>query len=761
MYQANPPKVSRRRFLLGGLGLTGALVIGWGVLPPRQRLDAEPPLGLSDQIPLNGWVLISPDNRVTVMLAKSEMGQGISTALPMLVAEELDVPLSSISLVQAPPRKIYGDTSMLGESLPFHPDEHGRLKRSLQWLTAKTMRELGIMVTGGSSSVKDSWVPMREAGAAARARLIAAAAAAWKLPAIECETDQGAVIHRSGQRASYGELVAAAAAIGPVPFNLKQPEQFRLIGTDVPRRDVADKVNGRAGFGLDTQLPGMLYACVVMSPILGGTLASGVSSEALAQIKNTVDALPGIKKILALPPDRSGSPAAMAVVAETRWSAIRAVDLIKLDWQAGPEAKLSSEALHSQLGSALENDSGFSYYQRGDMESVAPDKTLNAEYQAPFLAHAALEPVNCTAQFVDGRIKLWLPTQVPTVAITTAARAAGIDASQIDLHVTLLGGGFGRRLDNDMVFQAVRIALACEGTPVQLLWLRAQDMQHDFYRPASRVRLSSALDSHGRMLSWRSHSASGSAAHHLTHRAFGLPKAGPDKTTCEGLFDHAYAIPNQKVSHAIVDSVVPLGTWRSVGHSQNGFFKESFIDELARAAGADPVEFRRQHLQDQPRHLAVLNAAVSLAGQAAPGRALGVALHRSFGSIVAQVAEVSVTQGQIRVHKVSCAVDCGLAVHPEGVRQQMESAIAFGLTAALYGEITLSEGRVQQSNFHDYPCLRMAEMPQVEVAIINSGEHPEGVGEPGTPPIAPAVANAVFQLTGQRLRSLPLRLAAA
>jgi isoquinoline 1-oxidoreductase beta subunit len=322
----------------------------------------------------------------------------------------------------------------------------------------------------------------------------------------------------------------------------------------------------------------------------------------------------------------------------------------------------------------------------------------------------------------------------------------------------LLGGGFGRRLDNDMVAQVVQLALAMEGAPVQLLWTREQDMAHDFYRPAAMARLKGMLSAEGELVGWDTKSASGAPGQHLIHRAFGLPMMGPDKTTVEGLYDHCYEIPNQLVSHVTVESSVPLGTWRSVGHSHNAFFKESFIDELAHAAGVDPVRFRRQMLYAHPRHLTVLDAAVKLAGKAAAGNALGVALHQSFGSIVAQVAEVSVEGAHIRVHKVSCVVDCGVVVNSEGVRQQMESAIAFGLSAALHDEITISEGRVQQSNFHDYPMLRITDMPEVQVEIIAGADAPEGVGEPGTPPIAPAVANAVFKLTGKRLRSLPLRL---
>lgn len=742
---------SRRRFLLGGLGLAGALVVGWGVMPPRQRLHADPPAGLAPgTLPLNGWVMVSKDERIIVMLARSEMGQGVMTSLPMLVAEEMDVPLSRIELMQAPIRKIYGDITMLGEGLPFHPEDDGAVKRGAQWISRKVMREVGVMVTGGSTSVKDSWLPMREAGAAARARLVAAAAERWQVPAAECRTENGRVMHAGGRNASYGELAERAAQIGDVPFRLKDVAAFRIIGKAQPRRDAPAKSDGSAQFGLDVTLPGMRYAMVAMPPVFGATLAEFDPAP--------VRAMPGVLQVMKLEADRSGSPEAVAVVADTRWHAMRAQKALDLKWNEGRHASLASGTIMDELASALDADEGFTYYRRGEVDKAGGTKRIEAEYRAPFLAHAALEPVNCTARFARGRLSLWVPTQVPSVAVTAAARAAGIDEASVDLQMTQLGGGFGRRLDTDMVVQAAQIARQLEGVPVQLLWTRTQDLAHDFYRPAALARLTAEIDAQGRLLAWKTHSASGSPIHHLTHRAFGLPMVGPDKTTVEGLYDHPYEIPHQQVSHVIVDSVVPLGTWRSVGHSQNAFFKEGFIDEVAHAAGADPVEFRRRLLAAHPRHRAVLDAAVAMAGSPPEGRAHGVALHQSFGSIVAQVAEVSVDGRAIRVHKVWCAVDCGMAVNPEGVRQQVESAVAFGLSATLNDAITFRDGRVQQTNFHDYRTLRLRDMPEVEVTILASTEPPEGMGEPGVPPVAPAVANAVFMLTGQRLRSLPLRL---
>ncbi len=743
---------ARRRVLLGGLGVAGALVVGWSVLPPRQRLYATPPGGLPSQIfPLNGWVMVSTTGRVTVMLAKSEMGQGVTTSLAMLVAEELDVPLSSLDLRQAPLQAIYGDTTMVPDGLPFRPDDEGALARGAQWMTRKMMREFGLVVTGGSSSVKDSWLPMRSAGAAARARLVAAAAQAWQVTPAECRTQAGRVLHADGRSVTYGELAQRAAALGEVAYTLKSPREFRLIGQPAERLDAPSKVDGSARFGLDVRLPGLLYATVAMCPLLGGRLAS-FDPDSLA-------GLAGVVRLVRLAADRAGAPEAVAIVATSRWSALQALEKLQIAWLDGPQAHWSSDAGLASLRHALDSESGFTFHRRGDPARASGTHSVSAEYSAPYLAHAALEPVNCTAQLKGGRLALWVPTQAPSTAVAAGARAAGVGQASVDLQVTQLGGGFGRRLDSDMVAQAAAIARALDGAPLQLMWTREQDMRHDFYRPAAVARLSATLDAKGNVIALESLSASGAPAQQLMQRAVGLPAVGPDKTTVEGLFDHPYDIPHQRIAHVKVDSPLSLGPWRSVGHSYNAFFKESFVDELAVAARADPVEFRRRLLAGRPRHRAVLDAAVRLAGTAAPGHALGVALHEAFGSIVAQVAEVSVDDQRIRVHRISCAVDCGIAVHPDGVRQQVESAVCMGLSAALQERITVAGGKVQQSNYADYRTLQFWQMPEVAVVIVPGGASPEGMGEPATPPVAPAVANAVFRLTGQRLRSLPLTLA--
>jgi isoquinoline 1-oxidoreductase beta subunit len=757
------PARGRRRFLLGGLAASGVLVVGWGLAPPRQRLHGASPLAVeAGAVALNGWVAIARDGTVSVVVPRSEMGQGVNTALPMLLAEELDAPLANVRISQAPIDKIFGNLTVLRENLPFHPDDRGSIKQGVQWVMAKVGRELGLMFTGGSTSVKDAWVPMREAGAVARAMLVRAAAEQWKLAQSKPDmarlsTRDGFVLHPDGRRLGYGELAERAAVVGadiePGDVRLKSPSEFRLIGQPVPRRDSPAKVNGSALFGIDARVPGMLYAAVRMAPVVGAGVASFDAARAMA--------MPGVLKVVEVSalPQYSGAGAGVAVVAKSWWQAKQAAAALPVRWSASPHAALSSEAIFADFAKLLDSESGFTYFESGSQDVQGASKTIQAEYRAPFLAHATMEPINCTAQLKDGKLKLWTSTQVPSVAVDVAAKVAGVDRADVALDVMLLGGGFGRRLETDMVAQAVAIAKAMNGEPVQLIWTREDDIQHDAYRPQALARFSARLDANGNVLAWDNKSVSGAIGHQYFPRNLGLPGIGPDKTTAEGEYDMQYAIPNRRIAHVIADSPVAIGYWRAVGHSHNAFFKEGFLDEVAHAAGKDPVQLRRELLHDHPRHLAVLEAALARAGAAPDGRAHGVAVHQSFGTIVAQVAEVSIVEKQIRVHRVVCAVDCGIVVNPNIVAQQVESSVVFGLSAALGGEITLKEGRVQQSNFGDYPVLRMNEAPLVETVIIPSIEPPEGMGEPAVPPVAPAVAGAVFKLTGQRLRSLPLRLA--
>ncbi|MDE2147275.1 MAG: xanthine dehydrogenase family protein molybdopterin-binding subunit [Burkholderiales bacterium] len=762
--------MKRRTFFLasaGVVGTAGALVVGWSVLPPRQRLLTHRPLPTAPgQVAFNGWVKIGADDRVAIVMPKSEMGQGTHTGLAMLLADELDADWSKVDLAAAPIDAIYNDIATVVDGLPFPPDDHGVLARLAAWMTAKTMREVGIMVTGGSSSLKDLWGPMRQAGASARAMLVAAAARAWGVPAAEVTVADGVLSHRSGRQARLGEFAAAAAAL-PLPDApvLKTPAQFRLIGRPLPRlwAEATAKGLGRAGFGIDMLPPGLLYASVRMCPTLGGRVAS---FDAAAALK-----LPGVKQALALAAHGGGS-GGVAVIADTPWHAMKGVQALAVRWdEAVPAAGFSSDAAMGELARALDGEQGaFTFLRVGDADAALAGaaRRVEAEYRAPYLAHLAMEPINCTVQFKDGRATVWAPTQVPGLARRAAAQVLGLEPEAVDVQVTYLGGGFGRRLESDFVAQAAEIARAAGGAPVQTLWPRDEDVRHDFYRPAAVARLAAGLDGSGRVLGWRSLSAGQAIVPQVLERSFGLPGLGPDKTTAEGAFDQAYEWPTARVAHVAVELPVPVGFWRSVGHSYQAFFVESFVDELAHALGQDPLALRLSLLARHPRHRAVLQQAAALAGwgqSAAPApdgakTARGLALHQSFGSIVAQVAEVSLAEeGAIRVHRVWCAIDCGTPVNPNLIRQQMESAVVFGLSAALYGGVTIARGQVLQSNFHDQPALRMGQCPVIETAVLPGTEPPEGVGEPGTPPIAPAVANAIFALTGRRLRTLPLKLA--
>jgi isoquinoline 1-oxidoreductase beta subunit len=756
--------MKRRTLLLSALGAVGglsALVVGWGVLPARSRLGS-PDMMLPTQgdVALNGWIKIAADGSVVLAMPRSEMGQGVHTALAMLVAEELDVPLARVRLEQAGADKIYGNVAMLLGSLPFHPleSEDGNKATKVkvgQWVVGKIARELGIDATGGSSTIADAWEPLRNAAATARASLLGAAAAQWKLPAQELRVKDGVVSHASGKTAHYGELAAVAAGTAPGNVTPKDRKDWKLIGQPAPRTDIPAKTNGTAQFGLDVRLPGMLYAQVRMAPMLGGTVASIDSKAALA--------MPGVERLVTLDA-AGGSTAGFAVVGKTTWHARQAAQAVDTKWQQRAQGALDTAQIEAQLLAALQPGAGNTFFEKGksvDAENSAARK-VEATYFAPYLAHATMEPMNCTAQVKDGRVDIWAPTQVPQMARAMAAKVAGVDIDKVMLHTTLLGGGFGRRLDVDFIAQAVRVAMECGGKPVQLGWSREEDTTHDFYRPMHVATLHAAVDAQGAISSLRIQSAGDAISPRWMER--GLPAlAGPvdmpDKTTAEGLFDLPYDFVNQHMSHVATRMGVPVGFWRSVGHSHNAFFSESFMDELAAETKQDPVAFRSALLKDAPRYLAVLKLVADKAQWGTPlpaGRARGVALHESFGTIVAEVAEVSLQDGKPRVHRVVVAVDCGTVVNPNIVAQQMESAVIFGLTAALYSKIDIKDSTVQQTSFPNYPMVMLDQAPVVETWIVPSTRAPAGVGEPGVPPLAPAVANALFVLTGKRTRRLPL-----
>lgn len=722
--------MERREFLrvtlAAGSTLSVAVAIGGcgGEPPPAAPAGAFVP---------NAWVEIGPDGVVTVVVDRSEMGQGVSTALPMLVAEELDADWSRVRYRFAPANAAY-DNPLLGAQL-----------------------------TGGSTSVAAGWEPLRRAGATARALLVAAAAEAWGVPAAECRTEPGEVVHAaSGRRAGYGTLVAAAARM-PVPADVpfKPAADYRLIGRPIPRLDLEEKVTGRAGFGLDAGPRDALVATVARCPVFGGRLARVDAARARA--------VPGVVDVVEI---SSG----VAVVAEHTWAALRGREALDLAWDEGAFAGFDDAALARGFEQLLAGE-GRVARTLGDPRGLSPATVVTAVYDVPYLAHATMEPMNCTAAVRPDGVTVWVPTQFQAApwyfagggARGVAADAAGVSSDRVEVVTTHLGGGFGRRSELDVVREAVEVARATGGRAVRVVWTREDDIRHDHYRPAARHALTGGLDPAGRPVLWRHHVATQSIIRKFVPgpvprwatRLAGPLKGGVDRNAIEGAPEMPYAIPNVEVAFSELERGAPVGFWRSVGHSHTAFAVEGFIDELAVAAGRDPVAFRRGLLASAPRHRAALDLAAARAGWGMPppaGRHRGVAVHESFGSVVAQVAEVSVEGGAVRVHRVVAAIDCGTVVNPDTVAAQVEGGIVYGLTAALHGRITLERGRVKEGNFHDYPALRIDEMPAVEVHLVASSAPPSGVGEPGTPPIAPAVANAVFAATGRRLRALPLRL---
>jgi isoquinoline 1-oxidoreductase beta subunit len=767
--------MKRRTFLIAGLGAGGALLLGWSFVPPRQRLRGAVPIGGGARVPLNGWVTIAPDETVTVIVPKAEMGQGIHTALAMILAEELECDWERVTIEHSPIDGIYRNLALARDGLPLHPDDSSRTARAVRWIAVKGMREAGLMMTGGSTSVRDCWEPMRDAGAAARATLVQAAAAAWKVDAARCTAERGVVRAPDGRTITYGAIVQTYVQTESQPrreltpastWQRKDPATFRMVGRPMSRLDTPDKARGRARFGIDVELPGMRHAALRQSPVIGGRVRSMNSAAA--------EAIDGVVAVVTITPSKNdalgGSAHGVAVVADRWFTAEHALDALDVQWDEGANARLSSAGIMEQLRQAVADGGGRTFFETGDAVGAftgAP-RTMVTRFEAPLLAHTTMEPPNCTVWYRGDRAEVWVGTQVPDFARRTAARVLGLSPKHVTVHQQVLGGGFGRRLEVDMIAQASAVARAVPDTPIKLVWSRTEDITHDFYRPPCVAEYAAALNADGTLRSAVLNSAGPSIMAQYGAR-MGIPGAGlgPDKTTAEGAFDQPYAWPAVRIRHATTPTPVPVGFWRSVGHSHHAFFIESFVDELAHAAGADPVAYREGLLATHPRALAVLRAAAERSGWGTPlpdtddgtPRARGIALHRSFGSIVAQVAEVSLSPTRaIRVHKVTAAIDCGFAVNPLGIAQQVEGAIAYGLSAALGNAITVRNGRVEQRTLEQYPMVRMSQMPVVDTVIMPSTEIPDGVGEPGVPPIAPAVANAIFSLTGERLRTLPLRL---
>jgi isoquinoline 1-oxidoreductase beta subunit len=712
-----PPMVGRREFIRTGAAVGGGLLVS--LYAPLPGGSSGPLAAEEKDFALNAFVRIGTDESVTVISAHSEMGQGVYTSLPMLLNEELEADWSKIRVEAAPVDKAYN-----------HP-------------------VFGMQMTGGSTTSPAEWERYRKMGATARVMLVEAAAARWDVEASTCRVENGVVLHAAtNRRGTYGSLANAAARLTP-PANvpLKNPKDFTLLGKPTLRLDTPSKTNGTAQFGLDVMVPGMLTAVVARPPVFGGRVAKLDAREALK--------VPGVKAVEQV-------PSGVAVIAERFWPAKLGREKLIIEWDLGPNAGLSTEKmLRDFRETALKP--GAIAKKTGDPEAAlrTAAKTVTAEYDVPYLAHAAMEPLNCVVDLRPDSCEIWTGTQFETVDRANAAQAAGLPADRVLIHTTLLGGGFGRRANpnSDFVVEAVHVARAAKA-PVKVVWTREDDLRGGWYRPMWHDRFVAGLDADGDPVAWTHTIVGQSIMQGTLFESFGV-KDGIDSASVEGAADLLYGMPNLQVDLHTPKIGVPVQWWRSVGHSHTGFSVEAFFDEVAHAGGKDPYELRRKLLANQPRMKAVLELAAQKANwgsQLPPGVGRGIATHFSFASYVAQVVEASVGKGgAVRVHRVVCALDCGLVINPDTVRAQIEGGIIFGLTAALKTEITLKEGRVEQGNFDDYQMLRIFESPEIEVHIVPSGESPTGVGEPGVPPVAPALANAIFAATGKRVRRLPIR----
>jgi isoquinoline 1-oxidoreductase beta subunit len=704
--------LSRREFLQTSAAAGGALMIGF-VLPGCATNESKPQANVPTAMP-NSWVRVGADNSITILCARSEMGQGVYTAMPTLIAEELDVDITKIAIEMAPAGEPYINVMIGGQ------------------------------LTGGSTSVRDAYDRLRVAGAQARYVLVQAAAQKWNVDQAACKTKDAWVMGPAGQKASYGELADAASKLTPPKEpTLKPASEFRYVGKWLTRFDTPAKVDGTAEFGIDASVPGMKIAALAQSPVFGGTVGSFDATKAKS--------MPGVRSVVQI---SSG----VAVVADTYWQARQALAAVDIKWNEGANAKMSSEGIAAELRQAVDKP-GATFKKVGDFDAAIKGaaKTYDATYEIPFTPHATMEPMNFIADVRADSCMLVGPTQFQQLAQGLVAGMLKMKPEQVKVRTTFLGGGFGRRVEVDFVVQAAEISKAA-GMPVKLVWSREDDMTHDVYRPMSVHKLSAGVDSSGKPFAIKFAHAGPS----VTKRLFSaFVKDGIDPFMLEAAAT-PYDIPNQLGTVTIHDTGVPTGYWRSVSHALNTFANESFIDELAVGAGKDPVEYRRSLLAKEPRYLKVLNMAAEKSGWGKPlpaGHKLGVAIMEGYGTYLAQVAEVSISGSDIRVHRMVVVADIGSMINPNIVQQQVESSVVYGMSSALYDELKVKDGRVQQTNFHNYRVVRMSESPKIDITLIANGEAPGGIGEPVTALVAPSVANAVFALTGKRLRKLPLSLA--
>jgi isoquinoline 1-oxidoreductase beta subunit len=734
--------IARRTFLVGSAAALGGVV--FGVYKYRQ----PHPNPLLDALP-EGASAITPYVRidargVTIITPRAEMGQGIHTTLAALVAEELDVAWESIRVEHGAPGAAYYNRALLQEGVPFAALDRGAMAETMRGTMGVLGKFMGIQGTGGSSSVPDAFDKMRIAGAAARFALVAAAAERLGVPASTLKTDNGVVLAADGRRLPYTELATAAARIQlPDAPPLKPREQWRYLGKSMPRVDMVGKCNGTATFGIDVRQAGMVFATVRMNPAIGAPLKRFDATAAKA--------MRGVLQVVEL-------PGGVGVIADNTWRAFQAAQAVQCDW-AGPVHGATTAAFFDAIVASFDEQHQDSRIRDdGDIvQGLASGQVLEAEYRVPFLAHATMEPMNAVAWLQDKRLDIWTGTQAPTVARDQAAKLAGLEPGQVFVHTQLMGGGFGRRAESDYVLQAVRLAMSMKGKPVKLTWSRDEDMTQDQFRPAAVARLRGSTAA-GTVKALDVRVASPSVLESQGGR-LGIAMPGPDKLIAEGTYDQPYGIANYRATGYRTPALLPISSWRSVGNSYNGFFMECFMDELAAQAGTDPMKLRLSLIDHEPSRQ-VLAAVAAMSGWDQPlekGRGRGVAFHFSFGVPTAEVVEISVTPGGIRIDQVFVAADVGTALDPRNIEAQLQSGVIFGLSAAISGEITFAQGAVEQRNFHQYETLRMGQSPRIQVKVLEGGGRIRGVGEPGTPPAAPALANAIFNATGQRIRELPLR----
>ncbi|MCP4998483.1 MAG: xanthine dehydrogenase family protein molybdopterin-binding subunit [Hyphomicrobiales bacterium] len=746
-------KIARRTFLIGTGAIAGGLAVGYYFY---QREHPNPLLADLDdgEVSFNHYVTVAPDNTITIIVPRAEMGQGVSTTLAALVAEELDVGLHAINIEHGPASPAYLNQAMMIESAPFPTFDRSFSAEGMRGVMEVVSKYLALQVTSGSSATIDAFEKMRYAGAATREVLKQAAAEKFGVPQSTLATENATVTDpASGQSATYGEL--AASAVGKAPpadMELRGRSEWKLLGKAQPRTDIRKKVTGMPIFGVDVDLPEMLYATVKMNPRLGGTVNSIDAAEA--------EKMKGVVKVV---PIESQTGNGFGVIANNSWRAFQAAEAVKADWGSAPYPA-DTDAITAKLKEALNGGEVSSLREAGDVTTTfadAPsDNLVEAEYQVPYLAHACMEPMNATAWFRDGKLDVWAPNQAPTILQDICASTAGIDGTDVAIHTTFLGGGFGRRGEVDFAIYATKLAMAADGKPIKVTWAREEDTTHDTYRPGAIGRYRAVLDDAGHPKALHATVAAPSIMASVLGRTYpSLPAGGPDKTIIEGAYDQPYEIEHYRIDAAKADLAIPVGFWRSVGNSFNPFMHESFLDEIAAKSGKDPLALRLELAKPWPTATGVLQKVADMAhwGEPIPdGRAQGVAFALSFGTWVAQIVQVKDEDGSIRIEKVWCAADPGEVLDPGIFKAQMMSGIVFGLSSAVGQEITFADGMVEQSNFHDYDAIRMNQCPDIEVEILENAAHMGGAGEPGTPPSIPALANAVFALTASRVRKLPL-----